>query len=154
MKNDSNSAVLFSEIYEKYYKKILQYFRKDFAPEDAEDLTQQSFLQLWAWLPGGKIKNQRALIYRIAKNVKYDKFRKNALLLESMLIPEEFDVGDNGDPFSIVDLKLSVKKLSPKEQQLLLLSLDGYNSTEIGKLLEISPSAVRTRLQKIRKKLK
>lgn len=154
MKNDSNSAVLFSEIYEKYYKKILQYFRKDFAPEDAEDLTQQSFLQLWAWLPGGSIKNQRALIYRIAKNVKYDKFRKNSLLLESMLIPEEFDVGDNSDPFGIVDLKMSVKKLSPKEQQLLLLSLDGYNSTEIGKLLDISPSAVRTRLQKIRKKLK
>ncbi len=48
---EENIAALFGEIYEKYYKKIFRFFRQDFSVEDSEDLTQQSFLQLWAWLP-------------------------------------------------------------------------------------------------------
>ena len=49
--NQENIAALFGVIYDKYYKKILRFFRRDFAVEDAEDLTQQAFLRLWAWLP-------------------------------------------------------------------------------------------------------
>jgi RNA polymerase sigma-70 factor (ECF subfamily) len=153
--NIKSSTEIFNEIYEEYYKKILQYFKKDFSNEDAEDLTQQTFMQLWSWIPNGyAVQNKKALIYRIAKNVKYDKFRKNALMLESMLLPETFDVQDANNFCKIIDLKLTISKLSPKEQQFLLLSLDGYNSTEIGKMLNVSSSAVRTRLQKIRNKIK
>lgn len=150
----NNITVLFNEIYEKYYEKIIQYFKKDFGTEDAEDLAQQSFMQLWAWLPNtDAIKNQKALIFKIAKNVRNDKFRKNADMLESMLIPESFETPDRNNEFNIIDIKLSIAKLSKKEQQLLLMSLNGYNSKEIAKIMEISASAVRTRLQKIRKKI-
>lgn len=153
MSND-NILIIFNEIYEQYYKKILNYFRKDFGKEDAEDLTQQTFLQLWAWIPNGfAITNKKALIYQIARNVKYDKFRRNALLLEVML-PETFDISDKNNYMNIVELKLMINSLSEKEKYLLLLSLQGYNSSEISQKLNISPSAVRSRLQKIRKKLK
>ena len=50
MDND-NIVAVFNEIYDNYYKKIFAYFRKDFGKDDAEDLTQQAFMQLWAWLP-------------------------------------------------------------------------------------------------------
>lgn len=41
--NQENIAALFGVIYDKYYKKILRFFRRDFAVEDAEDLPQQAF---------------------------------------------------------------------------------------------------------------
>lgn len=151
--NSDNAVIIFNEIYDKYYEKILRYFKKDFGTEDSEDLAQQTFMQLWAWLPSSyAIKNTRALIYRIAKNVKLDKFRKNALLLET-LIPEEFDICDRENYYAMIECRILIDKLSNKDKNLLLLSLQGYNSTEISQLLDISPSAVRTRLQKIRKKL-
>lgn len=144
---------IFNEIYEKYYRKILNYFRKDFGLEDAEDLTQQTFLQLWAWIPGGVIKNEKVLVYHIARNVKYDKFRSNSMFLASVL-PENFEIMDKNNYTNIVEWKLMIDSLSEKEKYLLLLSVQGYDSNEIGHRLGISPSAVRTRLQKIRKKLK
>lgn len=144
---------IFNEIYEKYYRKILNYFKKDFGLEDAEDLTQQTFLQLWAWIPGGVIKNEKVLVYHIARNVKYDKFRSNSMFLASVL-PENFEIMDKNNYTNIVEWKLMIDSLSEKEKYLLLLSVQGYDSNEIGHQLGISPSAVRTRLQKIRKKLK
>lgn len=78
---EENIAALFGEIYEKYYKKIFRFFRQDFSVEDSEDLTQQSFLQLWAWLPRAHgVKNGGALVYRIAKNVRADRYRSTARL--------------------------------------------------------------------------
>lgn len=59
MDND-NIVTVFNEIYDKYYKKIFAYFKKDFGKDDAEDLTQQTFMQLWAWLPNRyAIENKR-----------------------------------------------------------------------------------------------
>lgn len=154
MDND-NSVVIFNEIYDKYYKKIFAYFKKDFGKEDAEDLAQQTFLQLWAWIPNRYvIENKKALIYQIAKNVKLDKFRKNKLMLETMLIPEDFDPMDRNSFSNIIDYKMSVYQLKPKEQNMLLMSMQGYNSKEISEAFGITSSAVRTRLQKIRNKLK
>ncbi len=151
--NSDNAVIIFNEIYDKYYDRILRYFKKDFGIEDSEDLTQQTFMQLWAWLPSAyAIKNTKALIYRIAKTVKLDRFRKNALMLEELL-PEEFDVRDDENYYGIIECRMLIDKLSKKEQNLLLLSLQGYNSKEISHSLGISPSATRTRLQKIRKKL-
>ena len=75
--NQENIAALFGEIYDKYYKKILCFFRRDFAVEDAEDLPQQAFLRLWAWLP-------QADSVSIAKTVRADRFRKTALMLDTL----------------------------------------------------------------------
>lgn len=146
---------IFGDIYEKYSKYIFNWFKKDFGIEDAEDLTQQTFLQLWAWIPNKKeIKNKKALIFKIAKNIRMDKYRKNALSIESTYLPELYEIADRNDETSIVDIKLSISKLSVKEQQLLHMKLQGLTSEQIGKEFGITASSVRTRLQKIRSKLK
>ncbi|MCM1284678.1 MAG: sigma-70 family RNA polymerase sigma factor [Acetobacter sp.] len=145
---------LFDEFYDKYSKYIFNYFKKEFGKEDAEDLTQQVFLQLWQWLPNSSvISNKKSFIFKIAKNVKYDKLRKNLTALSTTPLLEEFILEDMNNSYNIIDIKLSINKLSPKEQQTLYLKLHGYSSKEIGETFDISPSAVRTRLQKIRKKL-
>lgn len=152
--NINNPVDVFNEIYDKYYDKILRFFKKDFSIDDAEDLTQQTFLQLWAWIPNAyAVKNSKALIFRIAKNVKIDRYKKNSITLENAIIPECFDLADSNNEINIVDIRLSLQKLSVKEQQLLYMKVQGYSSEEIGKAFGISASAARTRLQKIKGKI-
>lgn len=80
MDNNQNCVTLFNELYEKYYKKVLSYFKKEFDADEAEDLTQQTFLQLWSWIANMQfIKNKKAYIFRIAKNVRCDRYRQKAM---------------------------------------------------------------------------
>lgn len=154
MKED-NIAALFGEIYDKYYKKIFRFFRRDFAVEDAEDLTQQAFLRLWAWLPqADSVKNGGALIYSIAKSVRADRFRKTAVMLDTLPLYDFVDIPAPADCFHSAEIRLALYSLGGKERELLLMKARGFTSDEIGSAFGISASAARTRLQKIKKKLK
>lgn len=151
---DENIAALFGEIYDKYYTKIFRFFRRDFSIEDSEDLTQQAFVQLWRWLPNAKtVKNGGALVYSIAKNVRADKFRNTAAKLETVPIYDFIEFPARGSQLEVAEIRISVSRLTHKEQQLLLMKAQGFTSEEIGRAFGISASAARTRLQKIRKKL-
>lgn len=151
---ENNIALLFGEIYEKYYKKIFRYFRRDFSFDDAEDLTQQTFLQLWGWLPrADSVRSGGALIYSIARNVRADRYRNTAFVLETAAIYDFVEVPDSSSRIDEVETRLALDVLSVKERELLLMKTRGYTSEEIGKEFGISASAARTRLQKIRKKL-
>lgn len=151
---ENNIALLFGEIYEKYYKKIFRYFRRDFSFDDAEDLTQQTFLQLWGWLPrADSVRSGGALIYSIARNVRADRYRNTAFMLETAAIYDFVEVPDSSSRIDEVETRLAIDVLSVKERELLLMKTRGYTSEEIGKEFGISASAARTRLQKIRKKL-
>lgn len=151
---ENNIALLFGEIYEKYYKKIFRYFRRNFSFDDAEDLTQQTFLQLWGWLPRtDSVRSGGALIYSIARNVRADRYRNTAFMLETAAIYDFVEVPDSSSRIDEVETRLALDVLSVKERELLLMKTRGYTSEEIGKEFGISASAARTRLQKIRKKL-
>lgn len=151
---ENNIALLFGEIYEKYYKKIFRYFRRDFSFDDAEDLTQQTFLQLWGWLSRtDSVRSGGALIYSIARNVRADRYRNTVFMLETAAIYDFVEVPDSSSRIDEVETRLALDVLSVKERELLLMKTRGYTSEEIGKEFGISASAARTRLQKIRKKL-
>lgn len=151
---ENNIALLFGEIYEKYYKRIFRYFRRDFSFDDAEDLTQQTFLQLWGWLPrADSVRSGGALIYSIARTVRADRYRNTVFMLETAAIYDFVEVPDSSSRIDEVETRLALDVLSIKERELLLMKTRGYTSEEIGKEFGISASAARTRLQKIRKKL-
>ncbi len=156
MDNNQNCAVLFNELYEKYYKKVLSYFKKEFSVDEAEDLTQQTFLQLWGWIANMQfIKNKKAYIFRIAKNVRCDRYRQKSMLLDTLSLADDFEISDNGSFTDGVDLRFLLNSITTQQdKQLLMLTGQGYKSSEIGKMLGLSPSAVRTRLQKLREKIK
>lgn len=135
-------------------KKIFRYFRRDFSFDDAEDSTQQTFLQLWGWLPrADSVRSGGALIYSIARNVRADRYRNTAFMLETAAIYDFVEVPDSSSRIDEVETRLALDVLSVKERELLLMKTRGYTSEEIGKEFGISVSAARTRLQKIRKKL-
>lgn len=70
----------FGSLYERYLDEIYRYvFFRLFNHQEAEDLTETTFLKAWEALPKSrkKIKNFRAWIYRIAHNLIVDEIRKN-----------------------------------------------------------------------------
>lgn len=112
-------------------------------------------MRLWQWLANTyAVKNKKSLIFSIAKNVRTDMYRKNMLKFERNELIEELDLCDNSDFTRIAEYKMLISKLSDKERYLLLLSYEGYDSNEIANMLNLNPSTVRTRLQRIRKKIR
>lgn len=144
-----------SRLYEEYYTTVYKYFRKRIGENDAEDLTQQTFIKLIAW--SGCIDNIRSVksfILKIANSVLCDYFRNKKLLENTVSFDELYNYADNYDFTADIESNDLYKKLSQKEKQILELKIEGYNSAEIGEKLFISSSTVRTYLEKIRKKLK
>lgn len=156
MNKNENCVDVFNELYDKYYKKVLSYFKKEFDTDEAEDLTQQTFLQLWGWIPNMQfIKNKKAYIFRIAKNVRCDRYRQKAMMLDIISLADDFEICDDNAFTDEIDFQLSMQSvINFQDKQLLMLTGQGYKSNEIGRILGISSSAVRTRLQKLREKIK
>ena len=70
-------AEAFDELWEKYNKKIYSYFRRQFDEDTAEDLCQQTFLNVWRYLSSyqGNVRKSKALIFSVAKNARNDYLR-------------------------------------------------------------------------------
>lgn len=148
----------FSKFYEEYYSVVYKYFRKIVGENDAEDLTQQTFVKLLAWIGCiDQIRSKKAFIFKVANNVLCDYFR-NKQIIENAISTVSFDellnFTDNYDFTNEIEYSSYFNKLSEREKRIIELKIEGYNSTEIGKKLNLSSTTVRTYLEKIRKKLK
>lgn len=144
----------FSKLYEEYYTAVLKYFRKKIGENDAEDLTQQTFVKLLAWIGCiDQIRSPKAMIFKVANSVLCDYLRNKKQFENAISFDELYDYADNYDFTNEVEASTYFNKLSNREKKIVELKIEGYNSTEIGKKLNISASTVRTYLEKIRKKL-
>lgn len=143
------------ELYEKNYSDIYKYFRKKIGENDAEDLTQQTFVKLITYIGCiDQIRSKKALIFKVANSVLCDYLRKKKLLENVISFDELYNYTDNYDFTKEIEASDYYKKLSKREKRIVELKIEGYNSTEIGRRLNISASTVRTYLEKIKKKLK
>lgn len=143
------------ELYEKYYSAVYKYFCKNTNQDDAEDLAQQTFLKLITYISCiDKIRSPKSLVFTVAKSVLSDYFRNKKLLEIAVSFDELYDYADSYDFTKEIESTDYYKKLSKREKSIVELKIEGYNSAEIGKKLNLSASTVRTYLEKIRKKLK
>lgn len=143
------------ELYEKYYSAVYKYFRKKVGENDAEDLTQQTFVKLITYIACiDKMRSPKSLIFTVAKSVLCDYLRQKRLLENAISFDELYDYADNYDFTKDVESTDFMKKLSKREKRIVELKIEGYNSIEIGEKLGISSSTVRTYFEKIRKKLR
>lgn len=141
----------FDAVYARLFDDVYAYFNLCFGAQTAEDLSQEAFLRVWKAIDSEKIPdNWRAWVFRCAVNLKNDylrrKYAENSLqeqaVWESAAMPT---IPDDPDRLA-VGRALGV--LKAEERELLTLKSFGFTSDEIGGLLGISASAVRTRLQK------
>ena len=154
---DYISAEVFDELWDKYNKRIFLYFRRQFDEDTAEDLCQQTFMKVWQYLSSyqGKPHKPKSWVFAVAKNVRNDYLRKlqsrkatyfYAELYENE-VPVEYDLDE------ALSIQEAIKKLTEQERE--LLSVSRYlSSSETGSLYGISASAARSRVQKVKAKLR
>lgn len=150
-------AEAFDELWEKYNKKIYSYFRRQFDEDTAEDLCQQTFMKVWIYLSSGqgRIHKSGAWLSAVAKNIRNDYLR--AIQVRKMnynfadLYEKEISVEYNFD--EALSIQRAMDRLTEEERE--LLSVSQYlSSREVGSLYGISASAARSRVQKVKAKLK
>lgn len=152
---ENNIVSTFNRIYETLYPAVRAYFSRRFHPDEAEDLTQITFMKLWAYLPCAQlVKNEKALVFKIAKNVCTDRLRQKDMQVLFEELNEQLASKEQTNFESDIELQMTLNTLSAQDRELVDLCRHGWNSKEIAKIQGISASAVRTRKQVLRKRLK
>ncbi len=145
----------FNRIYEKYYPALYKYFAKNFRECEADDLCQQTFVRLWEWLPCiGQVRSEKAIVFKIAKSVLYDNYRREKTRRELLSLEEMFEVADESNFTEALELNSTLNALSERDRKIVKLKQAGYKSHEIAAILGVSSSSVRTYISKIKQFLK
>lgn len=112
-----DSRKKFNRIYDEYVSKIYRFvYIKVSSKETAEDLTSQTFIKGWQAIESGTdIKNPKAFIYQIARNLVVDFYREKA---KHLVIPEEF-IGAVPDETADIQKKAEIKADLDKTLQIL-----------------------------------
>ena len=154
----------FGVLYERYLNEIYRYvFFKVGNRQAAEDITEETFIKTWESLSriyqgDGKIDNLHAWLYRIAKNLVIDFYRKNKpesivgpTIPAKLLSPEETAI----DQEQITRIMNALQKMKPDLQQIIILRLiNDLSHREIASIIGISEAHSRILLCRALKKLK
>ena len=118
-----------AELVDTYYEQIYLFMRRlGHSCEVSEDLTQESFLQVWqhiGQLREGKVLN--SWLYRIASNVSKLHWRrhkgKEAVRIEGFEVPDSSEAGSDeiGRNEQLEELKSAVGELSRKYREAIVL---------------------------------
>lgn len=121
---------------------------------DPEDVVQDVFLRLHAGLADGRIADPEAFVYKIARNAVIDAYRRKR--------PEASDE----EPLAEEPIEAAAETLAgcvnpfverlpePYREALRLTDLGGLSQADAAQRLGISPSGMRTRVQRGRKQLR
>lgn len=115
----------FMEYYDKYSDDIFRFCMVKTRDRSLSlDITQETFMKFWEYIiKGTDIENERPLLYRIAKNLIIDSYRKKKAILV-----EDFSAGSYND------------ELQENPQERMENRLDGERAIE---LLDQLPEAIR-----------
>lgn len=151
----------FSQIYDLYVTPIYRFiYFKVATRQDAEDLTSEVFLRIWQYVTESEeeIENLRALIYKTARNLVIDSYRrksKNVYTQDYEVLSEIKD--DRQQSFlSQIETKLEVKSIEKVLRQMkddyreiiILRYLEELSISEIAKILDKSKGSVRVLLHR------
>lgn len=141
----------FKQIFDTYYKSIFLFVLKYVKNKEiAEDVSQEVFIKVWEnKREFSSSVGLRAYLYQAAKNrainvLEHEKVKKKhqaEALLESN--KDEFFYRNLIEQETKRQLLENVKKLPPKAQKVILLSLQGIKNQEIAERLDISVHTVK-----------
>ena len=121
----------------------------------AEDLVQEAFLR--ALLHEDQLRHlsspqRRAWLYRTAKHLYLDRRRHDSFETIVEEIPEK--TAENPE-YDRIDSEQLLTALEEEERAMFVLRyLEGYNATEIGRLFDLPPGTVRSKLSDARRRLR
>jgi RNA polymerase sigma factor (sigma-70 family) len=154
--NENDASDLVTTLYDRWYMSLVRYaLRSTENYEVAEDLAQDTFIQLYQALRAGKnIEHPKAwtlCVLRRAMN-RQMKDRTRFEQLEEAEIAGE-TLTDMPGFFGPVDILTLLSVLSPREEEVLLLRLEAMKYREIADQLGISMNSVNTLLARALRKL-
>ncbi len=125
--------------------------------EKGADLAQETFLralehadQLMTLTP----QEQRAWLYRTAKNLFLDETRRNARFLKRQQLLYEGE-GAEESGYAQTEANLLLCRLPQELQTLMRMRyIEGYSAAELGELFHMPPATVRTKLSRARQLLR
>lgn len=154
----------FAELYDAYVQKMFRFISfKVGNRQVAEDLTSDLFLKLWEYLVERnkkEIQSLNGLIYRMARNIVIDYYRKQATVQECA-VEDILHLSDSSDMTEQVHLDIEVqnmlvhiRSLKQEYQEVLLLRyIEELSIKEIAAVMEKRPGAVRVTLHRATKTL-
>ena len=151
----------FRGVYAEHFDAVLGYaLRRTDRPEDAADVTAETFLVVWrriAHVPGGT--ETRPWLYGVARRVLANHRRGNLRRTNlgqrlrhelATVVPDTSD-----DVVQRADVTAAMERLSGRDQEVLALHLwEGLESREIAEVLGLSTVVVRPRLSRARARLR
>lgn len=145
-----------------YYKEIFQYIKKNIFDKDlAHDVTQETFARAIKSADLNEIENERALLYRIAKNVMFDLYKEKNKINKISFDEEEYTDNSNTTEENIIKdeeimlLMKSLDNLPKKRRQAFTLHIvDGYTREEVAELMGISLNAVEQHISRASNQIK
>jgi RNA polymerase sigma-70 factor (ECF subfamily) len=142
----------FEVLYGRWKDTLIRFLvRRTGSRSHAEDALQETFIRVYRHR--NRYKSARPFkpwVYRIAANAGSDARRPDARLTE-LKGPV---VAQLSDPAATRDLLMSaLNMLNAMDRRILLLIIEGFNTTEVGEILGMRSGAVRMRLNRARQKL-
>lgn len=155
-----------TQLFETFRQPVYQYLMAVFGnAEEAEDLTQDAFLQLYKTVKSGQtIRNIRFWIFRVAHNLAVNRRKHNQFIapldansweaIESLLADSKLNPEQNILLCEKYErLYLGLKRLSMQERQALFLRAEGFRYREIGEIMSVATPTVGEFLRRGIKKL-
>lgn len=147
---------MIEELYKKYHQELLGWCESMTGNlQTAEELVQEAFLRAMlheSVLHDLRDYQCRSWLYRTIKNLFVDRLRHN----HREVIPEEFPESIiKQQEMNVIEWEMLLNALPDGEGVIFHLRyMDGYNSSQIGEVLSLPPSTVRSKLSSARKHIK
>jgi RNA polymerase sigma-70 factor, ECF subfamily len=154
-------SVVVSSAWDAYRFELLAYLRRMGSHnQSAEDLLQESYARLMAEVRSGRAPlNTRAWLYAVARNLARSGGRRQRVaqlnrqrlaVRDSIQSAEELYVQRESDRF----VSALLADVDPIDRMCLLMAAEGYGSAEIARAVASTDGAVRTRLHRVRRRLR
>lgn len=151
----------FSKVYDLYVTPIYRFiYFKVSSRQDAEDLTSEVFMKMWQYVTQTEddIENLRALIYRSARNLVIDYYRKNAKrdIAQDDEVLAQVEDEKQQSLLSEIDTRIEMKniekvlrKMKDDYREILMLRfIEELSINEIANILNKSKGSVRVTLHR------
>lgn len=159
-------AEAFGKLYDRHLTPIYRFiFLRVKGKPDAEDITQQVFLNAWKNIRKYRIRQGvpfSSWLYKIAKNAVIDYYRTERTHLDIELVSENIlatSAAENeqkfDDALKVKLIKDALNKLAEDEQNVLIMKfIEEMSNKEMAEILEKSDGAIRVIQHRALKKLK
>ena len=147
---------MIEELYQSFYTELVKWCNAMTQNlSAAEDIIQETFIRAMknsSVLETLSHNQRRAWLYRTAKNLFIDKVRHDQYENIVEEIPEASNIYN---PYEEKNIEQVLERIPEEEKMLFVMRyFQGYNSTELGKIFGMSPSAIRMKLSNARRLLR